>query len=188
MEGYLPGAECAECKGRCCRENGCCLSPEDLFRALSVENKEIDFSKLPQDKIKEPLLNLLKKKKLYAIDRAVSAKGPFYYLRMRHKCYTFVGVDAMGECVALTEEGCLFSMEDRPKGGRYLKSSLQGQCKQMYTAEEMYTDWEAYQKILSEIYLEYEARFKEDGTFEKCDSAYFDFLRRKRTQLMESQK
>lgn len=182
MEGYLPGAECAECKGRCCRENGCCLSPEDLLRALSARNKKLDFGKLSQREWKEPLLRLLKEEELYAIDRTMSAKGPFYYLRMRHKCYTFVGVDAMGECVVLTKEGCLFSMEERPKGGRYLKSSPQGHCEQMYTAEEMYNDWAGYQEILSEIYLEYEARFKEDGTFERCDSAYFDFMRRQRAQ------
>ena len=108
MEGYAPGTECAECKGKCCRENGCCLSPEDLFRALSKKNQELNFLKMLQRELKEHLLLLLDDKAgFYAIDRTSSPKGPFYYLRMRHKCYTFIGVDAMGECVALTEEGCL---------------------------------------------------------------------------------
>jgi hypothetical protein len=122
----------------------------------------------------------------YAIDRAVGTKGPFYYLRMRHKCYTFVGIDAMGQCVALTETGCLFSEEDRPKGGRFLKSSPDRRCKQLYTVEDMQKDWEPYQEILSEIYLEYEAIFKEDGTFDRCDRAYFAWMKEQREQMIKN--
>ncbi|MBQ8597163.1 MAG: hypothetical protein IJ409_05160 [Lachnospiraceae bacterium] len=184
MEGYAPGTECAECRGKCCRENGCCLSPEDLFRALSKINETINFRRMLQRELKEHLLTLLKDEEgLYAIDRTVSSKGPFYYLRMRHKCYTFVGVDAMGECVALTDVGCRLSGEERPKGGRFLKSSPDRHCVQMYTMEEMCTDWEPYQKLLSEIYLEYEAIFKEDGTFDKCDQAYFAWMREQREKM-----
>lgn len=180
MEGYAPGTECTECKGKCCRENGCCLSPEDLFRALSKKNPELNFNRMLQSELKEYLLELLKDDNgFYAIDRAGSTKGMFYYLRMRHKCYTFVGIDAMGECVALTDTGCSFSEEDRPKGGRYLKSSPDRHCKQMYTVEDMQKDWSCFQKILSEIYLAYEAVFTEDGTFDKCDEAYFAYLREK---------
>lgn len=184
MEGYAPGTECAECRGKCCRENGCCLSPEDLFRALSKKNQELNFQRLLQRELKEHLLMLLKDEDgLYAIDRNVSPKGPFYYLRMRHKCYTFVGVDAMGECVALTDEGCMLSEEDRPKGGRFLKSSPNGRCMQMYTAEDMYKDWEPYQTLLSGIYLEYESILKENGTFERCDQAYFAWMRKQRERI-----
>lgn len=178
MEGYAPGTECAECKGRCCRENGCCLSPDDLFRALKKNHQELKFERMLSKELKEYLLALLKDENgLYAIDRAVSLEGPFYYLRMRHKCYTFVGVDAMGECVALTETGCILPEEERPKGGRFLKSSPDRKCIQMYTAEEMYRDWKPYGKILSEIYLTYEEIFKEDGTFDACDAAYFAWLK-----------
>lgn len=180
MEGYAPGAECAECKGKCCRENGCCLSPEDLFRALNQKNPQLKFQRMLQRELKEHLLILLKDDDgYYAIDRAGSVDGMFYYLRMRHKCYTFVGIDAMGECVALTDTGCLFSEEDRPKGGRFLKSSPDRQCRQLYTVEDMQKDWAPYQKILSEIYLEYEAIFHADGTFDRCDEAYFAWLREK---------
>ena len=185
MEGYAPGTECAECKGKCCRENGCCLSPDDLFRALQKKNQELNFRRMLQKELKEHLLSLLQKPDgLYAIDRAVSKSGPFYYLRMRHKCYTFVGVDAMGECVALSDAGCILSEEERPKGGRFLKSSPDRKCVQMYTAEEMFSDWQPYQKILSEIYLEYEQIFMNDGTFDACDKAYFAWLREKHTQMI----
>ena len=71
MEGYAPGTECAECKGKCCRENGCCLSPEDLFRALSKKNPELNFNRMLQSELKEYLLELLKDDNgFYAIDRA----------------------------------------------------------------------------------------------------------------------
>lgn len=33
-DGYRPGEECSHCKGRCCREKGCCLAPSDLEGAI----------------------------------------------------------------------------------------------------------------------------------------------------------
>lgn len=32
--GFLPGTECKECKGRCCKEHGCVLSPEDMISSI----------------------------------------------------------------------------------------------------------------------------------------------------------
>lgn len=184
MEGYVPGAECTECKGKCCREKGCCLSPEDLFRALSKKNQELNFRRMLQKELKEHLMNLLKEEDgLYAIDRTVAADGPFYYLRMRHKCYTFIGVDAIGECVALTDTGCMLSYQERPKGGRFLKSSPDRRCQQMYTMADMYKDWAPFSKMLSEIYEEYEALFRENGTFDNCDRAYFAWMKAQREHI-----
>lgn len=166
--GYPPGAECAECGGRCCKEHGCVLSPEDLLRALS--GKEADH---------DSLMELLRdeEKGLYAVEYVSAPQGVFFYLRMRHQCYTFIGVEAMGECVALGAGGCLFSTEQRPKGGRMLKSSPDRQCVQHYTAEQMYADWQPYQEVLGRIYREWFARMEEDGTFDRCDEAYFAWMR-----------
>lgn len=165
MDGFMPGGECRECKGRCCKEKGCSLSPEDLHWS-------------PEKTDRKTILALLDKPDgLYAIDCFFSQTGGVYYLRMRHKCYTFIGVDAIGECVALTKEGCSFSDKDRPKGGRFLKSSPDFHCRQEYTEEMMRRDWEPYQEVLASVWEEYEEKFQKDGTFDACDKAYFDWLR-----------
>ena len=169
MSGYLPGEECSQCKGRCCREHGCSLSPMDLTRVLGHEVT------------RQGLLSLLQEKEgLFAIDRCNG--GSFYYLRMRHKCFTFIGVDAAGECVALGEQGCLLSFENRPRGGRDLKSSPDFHCRQEYTLDMMEKDWAPYQELLRGIWEEYEDRFEKDGTFDACDRAYFEWMKSKRNR------
>ena len=181
MEGYKPGKECALCRGRCCREKGCSLSPEDMKKELKKSIRQKDIACLPENELSERILVMLKDPEgLYAIDHFSTESGPFFYLRMRHKCYTFVGIDAIGECVALTEEGCTLPEERRPMGGRFLESNEKMQCVQHYTREMMREDWKPYQKILSSIFEEYERKFQEDGTFDRCDASYFDWMKSQR--------
>lgn len=171
--GYPPGEECAQCGGRCCKEHGCVLAPEDLLRALKgKEPDEESLSALLRDE----------KKGLYAIEYLSAPQGVCFYLRMRHKCYTFIGVDAMGECIALGADGCLLSGAERPRGGRMLKSSPDGQCVQHYTDRQMCADWQPYQELLGSLYRKWHARMTDDHTFDRCDEAYFAWLREKRTQ------
>ena len=170
MTGYDPGAECALCKGKCCREKGCSLSPEDMLQSMGKKDGKAD---------RQEILELLKKENgQYAVDFFTDQEGPCFYIRMKHKCYTFVGVDAIGICIALEEKGCVLPMEQRPKGGRFLESRAGGQCIQHYTKQQMREDWRPYQESLSSIYREYEKLFREDGTFDRCDEAYFAYLRR----------
>ncbi len=174
--GYEPGNECSICQGRCCREKGCSLSPEDMAHYLSKigeTGKSIDHIKI---------LRLLTDEKygLFAIDSFGHKDERIFYLRMKHKCYNFVGVDAAGECVALTDKGCSLAMEDRPKGGRFLKSSPDFKCYQEYSVEDMYSDWLPYSNILKDIFTEYEAKYTADGTFDACDRAYFEYMKNKR--------
>lgn len=199
MNGFEPGNECALCKGRCCREKGCCLCPDDMIKAMAAWqlsamqgvgmaqlNAEIlDGESLSLPKrirlAEEKLLSFLQEEgNLYTIDCFYAPTGPMYYLRMRHKNYTFIGVDAIGECIALTKEGCSLSMENRPKGGRFLESKPDGHCIQHYSKEQMTEDWLPYQKILKSIWDEYYNRFMEDGTFDRCDEANFAWMRAQR--------
>lgn len=191
MEGYQPGAECSICKGRCCKERGCSLAPQDMWRALGREADEASRRReealILQGDAEESacfrsnLLELVNQPDgLYALDYFSEKDGPCFYLRMRHKCYTFIGVDAIGECVALTKEGCSLTEAERPKGGRFLESKANGQCVQHYTREEMCADWTPYKKVLKSIWEEYHAKFKEDGTFDRCDNDYFAWMREAR--------
>jgi len=117
---------------------------------------------------------------LFAIDSFQHEDERVYYLRMKHKCYNFVGVDAAGECIALTDNGCSLAMADRPKGGRFLKSSPDFRCHQEYSADEMYSDWLPYSNILKEMFIEYEAKYTADGTFDECDRKYYAYMKSKR--------
>lgn len=191
MEGFRPGAECSQCKGRCCRERGCSLSPQDMWQAIE---RRIDLwscgegAVMPtcsdeKEKLREILVQLLNQPDgLYALDFFSEKDGPCFYLRMRHKCYTFIGVDAIGECVALTENGCKLTQEERPRGGRFLESKPDGHCVQHYTREQMCEDWAPYKEVLKDIWEEYHARFEADGTFERCDNEYFAWIREKNSQ------
>ncbi len=182
MEGYEPGKECAVCMGRCCKEKGCCLSPQDMLKELKRRNQTQEPEKLGREELYEQILSMLKDEKegLYAVDYFSSGSGPVFYLRMRHKCYTFIGIDAIGECVALSENGCSLSADRRPKGGRFLESNEKMQCIQHYTREMMQQEWLEYQDILSSIFNEYEELFKKDGTFDRCDNEYFNWMRSRR--------
>ncbi|MBQ8639004.1 MAG: hypothetical protein IJ468_07535 [Lachnospiraceae bacterium] len=119
----------------------------------------------------------------FAIDFFRENGVPCYYLRMRHKCYTFIGIDAVGECVALTENGCSLPEEQRPKGGRYLESRPDGACIQHYTHEQMCADWAPYGETLKSIWDEFHEKMEQDGTFSRCDDAYFAWLRSRHNSL-----
>ena len=113
-------------------------------------------------------------------NKRLSGQDLQYRSRGWTKCHTFIGVDAMGECIALTSEGCGLNEEQRPKGGRFLKSSPDGHCMQHYTQEMMENDWRPYQKVLSAIWQKYETLFQNDGTFDRCEEAWFAFMRSER--------
>lgn len=168
-EGYREGEPCMRCQGRCCRTMGCSLSPEDMIRAL-------------QDRpaTRENIETLLQECN-YAIDSFQNGGHAFYYLRMRHKCFTFIGVDAMGECSMLTEHGCSLSFEDRPKGGRMLEARENGGCEQHYTREMMIADWNPYQDILDSIWKAWHDRMEREGIFDRCEEEYMQFQMARRT-------
>lgn len=189
MDGFEPGRECMVCKGRCCREKGCSLSPKDMIKALEKADSNRKKSSMGDENFhtdavslaEEKLLSFLQEEdNLYSIDCFYTPQGPVYYLRMRHKNYTFIGVDAIGECIALTKDGCSLSMERRPKGGRFLESRPDGHCIQHYDKEQMMEDWMPYQKLLKEIWDIYYQRFTQDGTFDRCDEAHFAWMRQQR--------
>ena len=165
MQTYTPGDECAICKGKCCKERGCALSPIDLEKRL-------------QNITKESLLEYLQSSDCkFAIDMTQTREGTFYYLRMRTKCYTFIGLEGFGECICLSDEGCILSFDDRPVGGKCLKSSPDFHCKQEYTAQDMQNEWLKYQNILNEIWNEYADILEHDGTMEKCDKEYYEYMK-----------
>ncbi|MBO5140161.1 MAG: hypothetical protein J6B68_06510 [Lachnospiraceae bacterium] len=165
MNGFESDSICKTCGGNCCKTMGCSLSPEDMHVAL--EGKEATTE----------VIEALLQDSMFAIDSFQMRDGAFYYLRMRHKCFTFIGVDAMGECIALTEIGCSLPFDKRPKGGRFLEGKEGHQCTQHYTQEMMVKDWEPYQNSLREIWNKWHNQMQQDGTFDKCEEDYMQYQR-----------
>lgn len=169
--GYESADICKSCGGSCCKSKGCSLSPEDMLREWGTEHvtKQMLEERLPDSP--------------FAIDHFALRGQPFYYLRMRHKCFTFIGVDAMGECIAFTESGCDRTYENRPKGGRFLEGRENRQCEQHYTQEMMVSDWSPYQKLLGGLWERFYARFEKDGAFDRCEEAYMQWQRKQRERV-----
>ncbi len=197
---------CKECKGNCCRSTGCSLSPEDMIRGIRAQKgttgeettqqgyiekgimtkapaaEEITSEKEPDiEEVENWLIN-----SNCALDSFGYPGGRLLYVRMRHKCFTFIGVDAMGECAALTDTGCLLSYEDRPKGGRMLIASEDHRCTQKYTREMMVEDWMPYQEQLKQIWKKWYEKFTKDGTFDRCEEEYMKLQRARREQMLAS--
>lgn len=171
---YGSSSLCAACGGACCKSKGCSLSPEDMIR--EIEKKE------HTREIRKEVLEHFLPDSDFAIDHFSWKTGPFYYLRMRHKCFTFIGVDAMGECIALTDIGCAREYGSRPKGGRFLEGKENRQCEQHYTQEMMLEDWMPYQELLAGIFREWQDKMEADGTFDRCEDAYMEYQMEKRNR------
>lgn len=189
-KGYESEELCRACGGACCKANGCSLAPEDMLRELArrrMEEERDEQNDAEQDNAKwqeglpgsVELENWLRDSRC-AIDSFTGQAGQCYYIRMRHKCFTFIGVDAMGECVALTENGCSLPYARRPRGGRYLEGRQDRRCLQHYTREQMEEDWEPYQPLLKEIWDRWHDRLENEGVFERCEEEYMRWQREKR--------
>lgn len=191
---------CKECKGNCCRSMGCSLSPEDMIRGIRAWKETSGAERMQHRKIEEAKTEEIMSEKEpdteeienwlmnsnCALDSFGYPGGSLLYVRMRHKCFTFIGVDAMGECEALTDTGCRLSYEDRPKGGRMLIAREDHRCTQEYTREMMLEDWIPYQEQLKQIWKKWYERFMQDGTFDRCEEEYMKLQRTRREQMMAS--
>ena len=190
--GYESAEVCRVCGGACCKANGCSLAPEDMLRELAewkAKQEDGGETRKGRDAVLEKQQSGLPQRTWLerwlqasqcAIDSFTGQSGPCYYIRMRHKCFTFIGVDAMGECIALTDRGCSLSYERRPRGGRYLEGRQDRRCLQHYTREQMETDWSPYQQLLSEIWDRWHDRLEREGVFDRCEEEYMRWQRERR--------
>ncbi len=187
-KGYESRKICKDCGGACCKNSGCSLAPEDMLREMAEWRNEENSGKIPDGgkDVRQPAemaaadLEKWLQRSDCAIDSFTGAAGLCYYIRMRHKCFTFIGVDAMGECIALTDQGCSLPYERRPRGGRFLEGRADRHCEQHYTREQMEADWGPYQPLLKEIWNRWRDRLEQEGMFDRCEEAYIRYQMEKR--------
>lgn len=130
---------CSECKGKCCKGMGCHFSPRDF------------------DNITYESLNALIERGNISIDwwegdvfGKDEQKNRTYYLRMRNKGADVVNPSWGGECILLTDQGCILPFEQRPLGGKSLIPCV-GDCKNKYTKEDCCKEWQPYEFILQKL-------------------------------------
>lgn len=142
---------CANCpKGEkcCCKTYGCRFSPDDFQLSEKMSNKEVKH-----------ILKINIDKKYISIDFAnmddTDLDNNYFYLRMRHLGAPIIDVDSKGGvCCKLGKNGCYFSDEERPKGGKFLIPDEKGNCISKYPFKKV-IDWEPYQDVLIELLNEY---------------------------------
>ena len=146
---------CSKCGGRCCKNFGCYISPDEVIKRKG----EISF---------DIILELLKsgyvamdwwEGDILEDDESIPNCELYcqvFYLRMRHKSEGAICGSWGGECVCLTDTGCMFTWNNRPLGGRSLIPTADKACEDTsYTKEQCVLEWREYYDILSEVYDKY---------------------------------
>lgn len=137
---------CKKCGGLCCKKSGCDVWLDDIT-----------------DKSQNGILDMLATER-YSIVALMHFKNvngrvcnmPFLYLRARNNGRDIVDLLSMKTtCVNLTSNGCTFSYEDRPSGGKNLIPSEKGDCKPKEDPLEKIKLYEPYQNLLGKIVKRY---------------------------------
>lgn len=141
---------CSKCKGRCCKNCGCFYSPRDF--------KEISYRYLKREIQKGYIsIDLVKKTK-----KSRDVPRDTLVLRVRNVDSPIVDTDQdhrPRSCSRLTDEGCTFSYEDRPTGGKKLIPILNVEgylmCYPSYSYVECAQEWSHYQWTLRRLYWKF---------------------------------
>lgn len=131
---------CRECGGKCCKKCGCDYSTEN-FIDLRIDNlqkvlEKGDISIVSYQNFKYIKGNLVNE--------------PFLYLRARNINRPVVDLLSLKTtCASLTETGCKFSLDERPKGGVNLIPVDGAKCYRVKDAMSIIEGWKDYQKTLA---------------------------------------
>lgn len=140
---YCNEEACKECRGVCCKNMGCCISPDDL--------KSVDY-----DSLKKLLDTGLVSIDWYeSLDHAGYSENG-YYLRMRNQNADVIDPAYCGVCSILTNNGCPLDFKHRPKGGRLLNANTCENKDPTYSNYECALDWIPHFSILKRLINKYD--------------------------------
>jgi len=131
---------CKKCGGKCCKKCGCDYSIEN-FDNLKIDNL--------QKILEQGDISIVSYQKFQYV-RGRLINEPFLYLRARNKNRPIVDLLSLKTtCASLTENGCKFSLEERPKGGVNLIPGENGtRCYHVKDAMSIIEGWRNHQKTL----------------------------------------
>ena len=140
---YEDTSICSTCKGACCKSMGCHFAPSD-FNEITFDTlkTEIDKGYISIDWWEGDALKKSNRKRSY-------------FLRIRNKNANIIDPSYGGVCSLLTDKGCPFPYEKRPKGARMLIPSLHGSCVTKYGKQQSAIDWLVYEDILTALHNHY---------------------------------
>ena len=168
MSMYEDKDICRECGGFCCKKSGCDYSPRD-FSDLSINKLH---EKLLEGNIS--IISYLEFKrsgngKLYA--------EPFLYLRARNTDRDVVDlVSYKKRCSMLREDGCSYSFEERPFGGRNLIPG-KTRCVPEVDPYDIVMEWGRYQKVLHRLVKRITGMSVDNKVREDVYNLFVQFLR-----------
>jgi hypothetical protein len=161
---------CKNCGGICCKNAPCCFMPDD-FEDLSAESLIQLFEELDQ-KSDEELDQKGDKEQAekqaymcikHSYVQGIYERRSFLFICMRGKGWKrYLGAydsdnPENNACILWNpENGCPFSFEKRPSGGKAVIPSEEtpGHCKSVISMKDLYLAWKPYEGMLIRV-LEY---------------------------------
>ena len=134
---------CRECGGKCCKKCGCDYSIEN-FDNLKIDNL--------QRILEQGDISIVSYQKFQYV-RGMLINDPFLYLRARNINRPVVDLLSLKTtCASLTEDGCKYTLEERPKGGVNL-IPVEGatRCYRVKDAMSIIDGWKNHQKTLATL-------------------------------------
>ncbi len=131
---YEDEERCGKCKGKCCKKTSCVISPDDIaiisyeYIKLLIDNEDVSIDWNDIDGKKQ------------------------FFLRVKEVGAGAINPSYGGQCAMLTDSGCKFKWNERPKGGRLLRvTASEKSCVSDYTKFECSRDWLQYSDILKAL-------------------------------------
>lgn len=134
---------CAQCGGFCCKKSGCDYIPSD-FENMSINSLAT--------KLEEGNISVVSALKFERLPNGKIYVNPFLYLRARNVNRPIVDLFSLKtRCSQLTEDGCKYSINERPSGGVNLIPLPNLKCYPKEYPTKLMLYWGNYQKVLSKL-------------------------------------
>ena len=157
---------CGKCGGKCCKKSGCDYSTKD-FDDLSVS--------AIYKKLEEGNISIVSFLTFNRFSNGRMACSPFLYLRARNTGRDIVDLLSFKkQCSMLREDGCAYSVNDRPSGGINLIPSSDGPCRPEINPFEIVKEWSSYQKQLRKLVKRFTGKSVEEKLREDAYQLFLD--------------
>ena len=170
MEKYIDYDMCKQCKGVCCKQNGCVYMPSDF--------KSMKFTYLSK-KLEEGKISISGQA------TTIQSIGWTYmpYLRARNKDAGIVDlITKGGPCINLTDTGCSLSEDNRPTFGLLVKpTKVGGPCKQMNS--QLGTEWLNYSEVLEKLVKYYTSKDMIDIVVDEISKMMIEIKNKKENNI-----
>ena len=157
---------CGKCGGKCCKKSGCDYSTKD-FNDLSVN--------AIYKKLEEGNISIVSFLEFNRLPNGRMACRPFLYLRARNTGRDIVDLLSFKkQCSMLKEDGCTYSVNDRPSGGINLVPNDKGPCRPAINPFEIVIDWSSYLKQLRKLVKRFTGKSVEEKLREDAYQFFLD--------------